>query len=83
MALLCICYKQVSLYPRPGSGEKWGAGEVHLMPGTYCQVILEFFLLRATADLGRIDEESHSCSLDEAKCLKPKRKCVSSLALHS
>lgn len=52
------------------------------MQETHCEVIFEFFCLSVTADLGRTDEESHSCSLDEAKCLKPKRKCANSPALH-
>lgn len=62
--------------------EKWKAGEVPLMQETHCEVIFEFFFLSITADLGRTDEESHSCSLDEAKCLKPKRKRANSPALH-
>lgn len=62
--------------------EKWKAGEVPLMQETHCEVIFEFFFLSITADLGRTDEESHSCSFDEAKCLKPKRKRANSPALH-
>lgn len=82
MALVCICYKHSEVVQRVGRVEKWEAGEVPLMQETHCEVIFEFFSLSVTADLGRTDEESHSCSLDEAKCLKPKRKCANSPALH-
>lgn len=43
---------------------------------TYYEVILEFVFQRVIAVLGRVDEQAHSCSLDEAKYLKPKRKCA-------
>lgn len=81
MALFCICYQQNEFVQQAGEGVEVEAGEVYPMQETYCEVILEFFL-RATADLGHIYEESHSCSLDDAKCLKPNRKCVNSPALH-
>lgn len=60
MALFCISCKQREFVLQVGRLGQWEAGEVLLVLETYYEVILEFFCLRATADLGGIYDEAHS-----------------------
>lgn len=66
-----------------GGGGGVAIGPSCFVPETHNEILVEILFPGATADHRLIDEDGHSGSPDEAKCLKPKRMLeATSTALH-